>query len=401
MATNLTYDGGRSIAARNAIAAVFFVNGATFSSWLPRLPELQERLGISDAALGVTLVGSGVGGLAASAWSGWLVDRRGSRAVTVATSVALSLALPLLSVAPAAAAVFAVLVLLGALDGLTDVAMNSQAVVLQRSTGRSILSRFHALWSLGAVSGGLVASRAAAAGVSLRMQLLATAVVLAATTVVMGRWLLPTDPTRHDSRDDVKRTGRTERKTLALLFVVGMGVALAELPPNDWAALLMLDRFGLSEGAAALGFVATAGGMLVGRLGGDHVADRCGVERTRRMGAATAAIGVVVAATVPTPLVAGCGLFVTGLGLSSLFPLVFLAASELTHGSHSGMASFSSGARLGFLLASPLVGMIANWTSVATGVLVVAGSAGLAVSLVRLPRPVEAATPQRAVTPLA
>ncbi|MBA3606492.1 MAG: hypothetical protein H0W46_11105, partial [Acidimicrobiia bacterium] len=75
MATNLTYDGGRSIAARNAIAAVFFVNGATFSSWLPRLPELQERLGISDAALGVTLVGSGVGGLAASAWSGWLVDR--------------------------------------------------------------------------------------------------------------------------------------------------------------------------------------------------------------------------------------------------------------------------------------------------------------------------------------
>jgi len=401
MATNPTQDTGRAIATRNAIAAVFFVNGATFSSWLPRLPELQAQLGISDAALGLTLVGSGVGGLFASAWSGRLVDRRGSRQVTVATSVALSLSLPLLAVAPAAAAVFAVLILLGALDGLTDVAMNSQAVVLQRSIGRRILSRFHALWSLGAVTGGLIASRAAAADVTLRTQLLVTAVTLATTTVILGHWLLPTGPTAHRDHDDARGVAGTQRRTLVLLFVVGTGVALAELPPNDWAALLMLDRFTIGEGAAALGFVATAGGMLVGRLGGDHVADRFGAERTRRVGAATAAAGVLAAATLPTPAAAGVGLFVTGLGLSSLFPLVFLAASELTHGSHRGMAAFSSGARLGFLIASPLVGLIADATSVAIGVLVVAGTAGVAVGLIRLPRPIEDRAASPAVTPLA
>jgi len=397
MSTHPTHDAGGVVAARRAIAVVFFVNGATFASWLPRLPELQERLDVSDAALGLTLVGSGVGGLVASAWSGWLVDRRGSRGVTVATSVALSLVLPLLAVAPVAAAMFGVLVLLGGLDGLTDVAMNAQAVAVQRRVGRSILSRFHALWSLGAVIGGLVASRAAAAGVRMGTQLAVTAVVLAVTTLVSGRALLASDPAQRPyaaGRD----ARRSERLPLVALFMVGAAVALAELPPNEWAALFMLDRFDLSAGAAALGFVATAGGMLLGRLGGDHIADRFGVERTRRLGAATSTMGVVAAATLPNAVLAWIGLLVAGLGLATLFPLVFLSASELTRGSHRGMAAFSSGARLGFLVASPLVGAIAARAGVATGVLVVAGCAGLAISLVKLPRPIVAQDP--AITPL-
>ena len=84
-------------------------------------------------------------------------------------------------------------------------------------------------------------------------------------------------------------------------------------------------------------------------------------------------------------MAAGAGLFVAGLGLSSLFPLLFRAASDLTHGSHSGMASFSSGARLGFLLASPLMGLIAERTSVAIAIVVVAGVAAATVAVSRLP----------------
>ena len=113
--------------------------------------------------------------------------------------------------------------------------------------------------------------------------------------------------------------------------------------------------------------------MLVGRVVGDLVTDRMGLDRTRRAGAALAAAGIALATTLPSPWAAGAGLFVTGLGLSSLFPLVFRAASDLTHGSHSGMASFSAGARLGFLLASPLMGIIAGATSVAVAMVLVAG----------------------------
>jgi MFS family permease len=368
-----------------AIAAVFFVNGCTFSSWSPRLPELQEHLGISDGALGLTLVGMGIGGLAASSISGRLVDRCGSRTVTVATSLALSVGLPLLGVAPAAGVVFAVLIVLGALDGLTDVAMNSQGVELQQLTGRSILSRFHALWSLGAVTGGLVASRAATAGVPLGLHLSIVAVVLVVTTAWAGRRLLPDRRHAHAHVETDEPAGPRARAVLPALVAIGVAIALVEMPPNDWAALLMASRFDIAEGTAALGYVAVAGGMLTGRLVGDHVADALGVERTRRGGALLAAMGIVIATTAPVAPLAGLGLGITGLGLSSLFPLAFRAASDLR--SHAGMAAFSTGARMGILVASPLVGLIANSTSIATAVLVVSGTAGLVVALARLPRP--------------
>jgi predicted MFS family arabinose efflux permease len=384
-----------------AIGAVFFVNGASLASWSARLPEVQDRLGVSDAALGLTLLGGGLGGLAASTLSGWLVDRRGSRAVTVATSAALSVGLPLIGIAPTAAMLFSVLIALGALDGLTDVAMNAQAVALQQRFHRSIITRFHAMWSAGAVLGGIVASRAAAAGISLRSQLLTTGGVLCLATVGAAFWLLP-GRTRPSERPHEPGAGeaRTPRPILVRLFVVGIAIALAELPPNDWAALMMDDRFAISEGQAGLGFVATATGMLIGRLLGDRVTDRLGVESTRRGGAVVAAAGIVMATTLPGPVAAGCGLFIAGLGLSSLFPLLFRSAADLTHGSHSGMAAFSSGARLGFLIASPVVGLVAEGTSVATAILLVSGLAAVAVAATRLPRrPGVDAVVVRTVTP--
>jgi predicted MFS family arabinose efflux permease len=370
------------------VGSVFFVNGATYASWAPRLPELQRELGISDGALGLTLVGMGLGGLASSGFSGWLVDRRGSRTTTMLTSAAMSLWLPVLGFAPTAVLVFAALLVLGALDGLTDVAMNSQAVELQRRVGRSIITRFHAVWSAGAVVGGIVASRAAAGGVSLHVQLVVTGVLLALITVIAARALLPDRRRPHHRHvDEDGSTRRASRRVLVVLFLIGMAIALAELPPNDWSALLMSERFDISAGQAGLGFVAVAGGMLVGRLCGDRVTDRFGLERTRRLGAALAAGGVVLAATLPQPAGAGTALFVTGVGLSSLFPLLFRAASDLTHGSHSGMASFSSGARLGLLIASPLMGLIADRASIAFALVAVAGTAGLVVAVGRLPPP--------------
>ena len=233
---------------------MFFVNGATLASWAPRLPELQRELAISDAALGLTLVGMGLGGLAASSFSGWLVDRRGSRTTTVATSAAMSLWLPILGLAPTAVLVFASLLVLGALDGLTDVAMNSQAVELQRRVERSIITRFHAVWSAGAVAGGIVASRAAGAGISLRV---------AAAGHRRLSWPRSRSSRRAGCCPTAARPRRRGRRASAptagavpigrcssRCSSIGMAVALAELPPNDWSALLISDRFDVTAGQA-------------------------------------------------------------------------------------------------------------------------------------------------------
>jgi len=393
-----------------AIAAVFFVNGASLASWTARLPEVKAQLGVSDAALGLTLLGTGVGGLAASLASGRAVDRYGAGTVTVVTSAAMSICLAALGLSSVALVVFGVLIVLGAFDGLTDVAMNAQALTLQRRLGRSIITRFHALWSAGAMTGALVAGRVAAAGISVRVQLLVTSAVLLGITAVARAWLVPSpvpvaidtaDPADADSgANDVGGLGlpaevrtSTPRRLLLRLFAIGAMVALAEQPPNDWAALLLDDRFDLSPGVASLGLVATAGGMLVGRIFGDTATDRYGAERTRRGGALLTVIGLVLAATTPFAVTSALGLLVTGIGLSSLFPLLFRAAGDLTGGSHGAMAAFSSGARLGFLLGAPAVGLLADASSVTIAVLALAGGAAAIVAATPVSRRPAGAAP--------
>lgn len=391
----------RSRAPLIAIGALFFVNGASVASWFPRLPDVRDRLGISEAGLGLTLVGMGVGGLAISLMSGVVVDRFGSRRVAVFTSAVLSALLPLIGMASEAVVLFAVLIAIGMFDGLTDVAMNTQAVMVQE--GRShVMSRLHGMWSVGTLIGGLVSARAADAGVSMRSQLLVTSVVMVATTLSTRPFLLPGGPTIDDPpvvpaplADGVPASaaqpgrgtnGRPARALLVRLFLVGAAVALAESPPNDWAALMWSDHYDLPDGRAALGYVSIAAGMVAGRFAGDFIVARLGNERTRRLGGAFAALGVVLATLAPVPWASSIGLFATGFGVSQLFPLMMVGASALTGGRSSGMAAFSSGARLGFLVAPPVIGGLAGLTSVATAVLIVAGVATVTVAATPLRR---------------
>lgn len=374
-----------------AVGVFFFVNGATYASWVPRLPEIRRSLEISDTVLGLTLVGAGVGGLAMSLLSGVLVDRIGSRAATIITSLALSAMLPLIAIAPTPGVLFAILVAIGGLDGLTDVAMNSQALQLQRRVRQSLVNRMHATWSIGTLIGGLVASRAAAVGVTFTTQLLVTAAVLVGATLVAAPRLLAPEPLPEPEPDVHGRTLRPSRLMLLGLFGVGALAVLAELPATEWAALLMIERFDLTVGAAGFGFVGFAAGMVIGRLTGDRWADLFGPERVRRASAALAAVGLLIACTGVVPWITVGGLAVAGLGASVLFPLSIRRAGDLVVGS-TGVAMFSSGARFGILVGPPVMGALSDATSRSVALFVVGGLAASASSMIRLPRPTTGAS---------
>lgn len=363
---------------------MFFANGATFASWVPRLDEIREALDLSDTMLGVTLVGGGIGGLVTSAASGLLVDRVGSRAATIVTSVALSLALPLIAIAPSAGVLFAVLLVIGGFDGLTDVAMNSQALQLQRGVSRSIVNRMHATWSIGTLVGGVVASRAAAAGVTLRTQLLVTGAVLVVITLIAAPGLLRPEPALEPEYGGDGRRIRPGRLLLTGLFGVGVLAIMVELPATEWASLLMAERYGLEVGAAAMGFVGYTAGMVFGRLSGDVLADRFEAERFRRSSAAIAAIGIVVACTGGTPWITVMALFVAGAGGAAMFPMSVRRAGDLVPGA-TGVAMFSAGARLGILLGPPLMGALSDATDRSIALLLVGGTAAVASAVLRLP----------------
>jgi MFS family permease len=368
-----------------AIAAMFFVNGFALGSWLPRLPEIRDALDVSDRSLGLTLVGGSVGGLVMSLLSGRIVDRVGSRRATVSTSLALALLLPLIALAPNPVVLFAVLIAVGAVDGITDVAQNAQAIELQEATDRSIMSRMHATWSIGTLLGGLVASRSAAFGLPFDVQLSVTAVALVVVALAAGPLLLDAR-VRLSPHGSGSPGSHLARPLLATLFVMGALATMAEMPPTEWASLLMAERFDLGVGAAGLGFVAFAGGMVAGRLGGDRVVDRIGSEAMRRWGGCLGGTGIVLVAVSPVPAVAWIGFFVAGAGMSPLFPMAINRIGELTgNGSSVAVAAFSSGARAGMLIGSPLMGALSQATTRTIALLAIATTAAWISAGVRLP----------------
>jgi MFS family permease len=362
-------DAYRPRRAAAAIGVLFFVNGATFSNWLPRVPEIRDRLGLGNAGLGATLLGGGLGGIIGSLLVGRVAARLGSRRLLVIAASLLSVGLPFIAIVPAAALLLVVLTVLGTLDVFNDVAMNAQGVMVQDRIGRSIMNRLHGMWSLGFTGGAVIGSAAAAAGVGVRLHLAIVGVALVATVWTVQRWLIPVDPTTvsadqgSDETVEADRSRRARRVSPVVVYmaIAAFAAAVLEVTPNDWAAVLMRDEFDAGR-AAGFGSVACAGAMLVGRLGGDHVLDRIGGRRLLVLALTVVAAGATVTVTAPVAALGYAGLAIWGLGLSVVFPQLYASAARLPGTSAgAGLGSMLLGQRLGGMVTAASVGGLAAW----------------------------------------
>jgi MFS family permease len=171
----------------------FVANGLGGPSFLPRLPGRQAELGLSDAGLGLVLVGMAAGALVASPLAGRAVGRVGSRPVVVGAAVVLGASLWTAGAAPEPALLFVALAVIGAADASMDIAMNANGAAYERGTGRSLMHRLHGAWSVGALAGAGLAAASAAAGVSLTWQLAAVGTLIAVGVVATRSGLVRGD----------------------------------------------------------------------------------------------------------------------------------------------------------------------------------------------------------------
>jgi predicted MFS family arabinose efflux permease len=366
-----------------AVAVCFFTNGATFASWLARLPEIQAEVGMSDSLLGLTLVGGSVGGFAASVGTGWLVHHWGSRRTLLAGGLALSLLLPLVAVAASAFTLFVTLVLLGVADAVTDVSCNDQAVLVQEGRQGSVLTRLHACWSIGTLTGGVAAGVSGAAGVDFRTQLLVTSLVLVAL-FLWARTRLYDDAHYAATRSAAGGRVRVGASLTMVLMACGALAVLAELPATEWATLVMIERHGLSDSAAVWGFVGFAAGMVVGRLLWDRPLDRLGSRRAQSVGAVMSLAGLAIATTGVQPWITVVGFFVAAAGCSVFFPLMVRRASASAAGA-VGVGVMAAGSRLGTLTGSPAMGALSDAWTRSAALLAISGTAALLLLFVRIP----------------
>ncbi|OZE29153.1 hypothetical protein CH278_20105 [Rhodococcus sp. 05-2254-5] len=375
--------------ARLSVLIVFFVNGAVFANWAPRIPEIQNSLSIDVATLGLALAGVGVGGLAAAPVAAVLVHRFGSRWAVLASGLLLCGAFVLPAVAVSWWTLLAALVLLGGADAVMDISMNAQGVLVEERAGRSLLSGFHAAWSVGAVVGGVTGSAAAGARLPVAVHFGFVAVVLVLALAAVGRGLLGPD-TRPDESADGPTPRPAVGRPIAALAMLGAVVLLAGLMedfPQSWSAVYMTTEQGAGPGAAGLAFVAFSVAMLVGRLVGDRIVDRFGPSSVLTGGAALVAVAFagiaglsVLAVDVPVLVIAAFA--VAGLGSSPLFPIVFSLAGRLPGvSSAAAISTVSLISRAGFLLAPLVVGRVVEASGFGS-VLAAIAAAGVVVAVI-------------------
>ncbi|MEV0330364.1 MFS transporter [Micromonospora echinospora] len=392
--------------ARAAVAALFLTNGAVFFNVVPRYPQIKADLGLSNAVLGTALAGYSIGALLAGLLAGAAIRRfRSARLAAfgiVVTTVA-TLAIP---AAPNWFALGAVLFVVGALDSIVDVAQNAHGLRVQRRYRRSILNSLHGVWSIGAVLGGLMGSAAAGLDVPLTVHLGISAVTLSLVALVAYRFLLPgpEDAERATEAEDLaaadghpgappahRHQGRRRLfagpavRMLAALSALAACGALVEDAGASWGAIYLSDDLHTGAAVAGLAVVVFQGAMTVGRLAGDRVVDHFGQRAVAQAGAALAAVGMGAALAVPTVGTTLGGFAFAGLGFATLVPAAMHTADELPGlPPGTGLTIVSWLLRAGFLLSPPLVGFVADLTSLRVGLLTVVGAGVVTLVLARV-----------------
>jgi MFS family permease len=371
-----------------AVVARFLIHGLAISTWVSRIPYIKTSLHLGDGVFGITLLGSAVGSIIGIPVCGWFVARYGSRRACTWTSIGLCVSLVLPALAFNAVTLFAALFIFGGMAGSNDVAMNAQAVSVERLLGSPTMSRFHAMFSLGgiigAAAGGLIAAHIVPA--------LAHFLVASAIFLTFSLWTAPLimearlDEPRLDKPAPVAGL-RMRRLPVALLALgaIGFCIFLSEGAIADWTAIYLKQVLGAGPGVAASGYAVFSAAMAVFRLCGDSITARLGPAWTIRAGGILAACGLTSALLVHSPYWALPGFALAGAGFSSIIPLVFAAGGRIKSVSEgAGVAAVSGIGYIGFLVGPPMIGFISQLTSLRVGLFVIVLLSAFAAALVNM-----------------
>jgi MFS family permease len=353
----------------------FVVLGLADGVWLARIPAVKQHLGLSDGLLGVALLASPVGLVIIAAFADRLIDRFGSAWPTVAGAVAISLLPIAFGLAGSLGVLMAALLVYGMAGGLMDVAMNSQAVRVERGYRRPLINSFHAYYSFGGLAGALLGGLFAWAGVGPAVTFTAVGVPLAVVAVLARGGLLrgpeardrpspggqpePGRPPAERASDRARRRGTAVR--IIVLGLLALCSLLGEGAAGSWSAVYLRDNLGTSAAFAALGYAAFSVTMATGRLFGDRLAARFGPARLVSGCGLVAAIGLAVALVTASPAAGLVGFALFGAGLSSTFPqLLSVAGNVETARSGTGIARVAGAGYLGLLSGPVLIGGAAS-----------------------------------------
>jgi predicted MFS family arabinose efflux permease len=349
-------------AAARATYVAFIGSGFAFASWASRIPQVRDRLHLQPSELGLVLLAIAAGSVLALPLSGPILNRLGSRRTVTVMSLLFVTGLVvaalgyLAGVLPLAAGLF----LVGLGNGAWDVAMNVQGARVEQRLGRSVMSRFHAGFSLGTVAGALIGAAMVALRVPVTAHLIGAAVVVGVAVPTAVRRFIA-DHDEDAARDEAGSTGSwtawTEPRTLLIgLFVLAF--AFAEGTGNDWISIALIDGYHAPATVGTLGFAVFLAAMTTGRWVGPGLLDRYGRVAVIRVISVLAVLGLVLFVFGPSTPVAFAGAVLWGAGTSLGFPVGMSAGADVPARAASRVSVISSIGYCAFLGGPPLIGLL-------------------------------------------
>ncbi len=339
-----------------SVGAAFTIMSLVFGTWITRIPDIKDQTELSEAELGLALLGMPVGAIVIMLFMGALIHRFGAGRLTWVASVCYVLSLILPALASGIVTLTLALVLVGASAGAMDVAMNAAAAIIEKQQQKLIMSTSHALWSLGAMIGAAVGSLVVGLGISPLMHFAFTSLVLLVLIMLIRRhWI------KISGKQEGTHRWALPTKGLIGLAFIGFCVLLAEGAIADWSALYIRETLGGSAFLGGFGFAGFSLTMALGRFYGDIVTPKWGKRKIVTLGALITGLAMVALLLVGHPAVAIVGFTIAGVGLSCVVPIVFSSAANTPGVSPgSGIASVSSMGYFGFMVGPPAIGFVAE-----------------------------------------
>jgi MFS family permease len=350
--------------ARLGTLIAFLINGFSVGNFVSRIPDFKSELGISNGVLGASLFCASLGVLAALRPASRSAAKYGSGPVAKYSAFTLALAVPLVGLLFNLPWFLFSLFIYGVLSSTHDLSMNAHAAALEDKAGKRVMSTFHAMWSIGGLTGGAIGGLLATSNISIRIHASLIGAFIFVIALITRNWFLPSSVDQHIFEKNVRRKTPSRFLILGLLGLCG---ALGEGAASDWGGVLSRDAYNASVFMSALPYVFFSSTMVIGRLSGDFLAHKFGVVKLLTWS------GLIAGSGLSLGLLAGniygqiIGWFLLGIGLSTVIPMMISATGNLANNKYAGQVSAAEGVALvtgvayfGFVIGPPLIGFLSD-----------------------------------------
>lgn len=345
---------------RIAVCAYFLVNGFLLGNWTARIPAVKEYFGVDNSTLGLMLFCLAAGAMTAMPFTGRVIARFGSHRVTIFSGALMCTMLPLLAVMPNVYVAVMAFFGYGFAAGSMDVAMNGQAVYVERDYGRPIMSSFHAVFSGGMAAGAVMGGLFAKTDWSLFYHFLSVGLLSILVVGLASFYLINAEVEERKAGED-QPSFIFPNKLILPLGLIAFCSMVGEGTMADWSALYMENVIGQTESMGAMTIFSFGLAMFIGRSFGDHFTNLWGAHKMLRNSSLLAIFGLSLMLMVMSWPVVLLGSFLLGLGLATIAPIVYSASGNTPGVAPSvGIAMATTVGYAGFFVAPPTLGFLAD-----------------------------------------